>query len=154
VTLDSGTIWFTINASWNGTEWSKDVLGQMSSGYMFTVDGFNFFTQPGGTATWALYDWATQTSLGPTGQITSPGQITAVFCAEFQATATTGYYGGCINFPKAFPYTPSSFTWTPTYTSGITGGPVVAVQLPFGVGWYVTYSGAGDKYHGGYVTIS
>ena len=87
--------------------------------------------------------------------MTSPGVITAAFCAEFQSSATSGYFGGVVNFPKTFPYTPSSFTWTATYSSGVAGGPNVSVQLPYGIGWYCNFNnGIGDKYIGGYVTIS
>jgi hypothetical protein len=102
-----------------------------------------------------LYGWATNTSLGANGQITSPGVVTAVFCAEFQSSFATGYIGGVVNLPKIFPVMPSSVTWTMTYNSGTVGGPSASLQFLYGMGWYASFiNGPGDIYVGGYVTVS
>lgn len=154
ITLPDGSVWLTINASWNGTAFVKDVVGQMSSAYMFSIDGFAFLTQTAGIASWLSYDWATQTSLGPNGQIRSPGQISAVFCSEFMSATASGYLGGAVSFGKAFPTTPSSISFTTTYINGVTGTPNVSVLTNTGLGWYAAYSGLGDIFVGGYVTVS
>jgi hypothetical protein len=50
-------IFFTFNARWNGSVWTKDVVGLAAGQILLSVDGFKFETRiPANNATWTSWD--------------------------------------------------------------------------------------------------
>ncbi len=59
---------FTVNARYNGTDWVKDVNGQLASAFVLdatSTTGMRYFSQPAATNTWAT--WSPVLTVDPTG---------------------------------------------------------------------------------------
>ena len=99
------------------------VGGDTTSGRMLVNDGSKFVPFVGPT-------------IGSAGQITAAGQVETYAAWEGQAS-TTSYVGGGCSFGKAFPSTPSSFTFTVLDSTNLASGPFSYMPTEYGTGVYI-----------------
>ena len=51
---DTSSVWFTVNASWNGSAWTKDSTSYSSGGYRFSRSDFEIFYQSSGSGSFTV----------------------------------------------------------------------------------------------------
>ncbi|MHC4941149.1 MAG: hypothetical protein ACYTHK_19610 [Planctomycetota bacterium] len=125
VYADTTSIWFTINASWDGTQWVRDSTSWFSGGFRFSRSEIEFLhensfasTFTTWTRTWTLPMSATTNSaFETTGTIQEIGRVGMEGTNTYNATRTMAL-GGCTNFRSRFPATPSSITLNVSSASG------------------------------------
>lgn len=99
------------------------VNNDTTSGRLLVNDGTKFVPLAGPT-------------LDAAGQITASGQIETYVGWEGRA-GDTSYVGGGCSFGKAFPSTPSSFTFTLLDSNNLASGPFSYVPTAYGTGVYI-----------------
>ncbi len=68
VYADNDSIWFTLNASWNGNTWERDSLNLFAGGFRFSRSDFELFLEDTFAATFT--DWTSAWHL-PMGSVTN-----------------------------------------------------------------------------------
>lgn len=153
--FNNGDTWFTWNASWNGTQWVSDDNTAGATAYRYEAEANKIHLYNiAAASTWNYTDWDQDTQLDSVGRITSPGQINCYFGIQGYTNAAQNIGVG-INFPKAFPVTPSSFTATATSSFNVNIGTLTPGwdPQPYGCGIYVSTSLAGNCYCYGYISV-
>lgn len=99
------------------------VAGDTTTGRLLVNDGTKFVPLAGPT-------------LNASGQITASGQIETYAAWEGRA-ADSSYVGGGCSYGKAFPSTPSSFTFTVLDSNNLASGPFSYQPTAYGTGVYI-----------------
>ncbi len=148
VYADTSSIWFTLNASWNGSAWVRDNTSFFSGGFRFSRLAFELFhedsfaaTFTSWTSTWTLPMSSTTNSafeLG--GTVQEIGRVGLEYTNADTATRTLAG-GGAATFRNRFPATPSSITLSPLSTSGsFSGNPSTFTVNRDGFGYFTFQS--------------
>lgn len=149
-----GKFWISFNASFDGTNWTKDYASSAAALYEFSHLGDSAtMTQVDdpGVTTWEV--WATYSSTDSEGVTRNDAAIMVQFGSEY-LTSSGGYIGGHVNFPKTFNIPPSTFTFNVFGASRVTGDINAVYATQYGVNWYAQLiAGAGDAFVFGSVTV-
>ncbi|MFZ5787412.1 MAG: hypothetical protein ACOY3Y_13295 [Acidobacteriota bacterium] len=132
VYADSDTVWFTINAAWNGSAWERDSTSYFSGGMRFSREDFVLFhentfaaTFTDWTRTWTLPMSSTVNSaFEMTGSTREVGRLGYESHNTYNATRNMAV-GGANTFRSRFPATPSSITFSETSSANTDGPPSV-----------------------------
>ncbi|MEZ4442337.1 MAG: hypothetical protein R3B72_24805 [Polyangiaceae bacterium] len=131
VYADTSSIWFTLNASWNGSAWVRDSTSFFSGGFRFSRLEFEFLhdetfdpTFTTWSRTWRLPMSSTVNSAFElSGTVREQGKLGLQFTNTDNATRTASG-GGTVTFRNRFPATPSSITLSSTdQASSFSGNP-------------------------------
>lgn len=164
VYADSDSIWFTINASWNGTQWARDNTGWYCGGFRFSRYDFAFIYEDTFAATFTTWTRTWTLPMGSsinsafelTGTVRETGRLGMEITNSFNATRTVAGGGG-VTFRNRFPAAPSSITLAVNSTAGFTGTPSVAYTDRDGFGFwsYQSLAAAATAYwFGSYTAIA
>lgn len=140
---DGTSIWFTLNASWNGTAWARDAVGTFSGSIRFSRLEIEFLHDNTSTATFAT--WARGWRLPMSGTVNSAfelsgtvreqGRLGMEWTNEFNATRSCAGGGG-VTFRNRFPAAPSSITLSVHTSGGFSGTPTVSYIDRDGFGFF------------------
>jgi len=143
---DGDSVWFTLNASWNGSAWARDTTGQASGGFRlsrneaeFLHDSSTGVTFTAWTRTWRLpmNSTTSHTSFEVAGSVREVGRLGMEFCNSDTVAHDLLVGGGSVTFRSRFPTAPSSITLTPYATSGnFAGNPTIMVPDRDGFAFY------------------
>jgi hypothetical protein len=131
VYADSDSIWFTLNASWNGSAWARDDTGYYSGGFRTSRLEFELFHETTFAATFTTWSrtWrlpmssTTNSAFELTGTVQEVGRCALQWSNADTATRTLGM-GGSVTFRNRFPATPSSITFSSlSQSGGFSGNP-------------------------------
>lgn len=145
---DGSSVWFTLNASWDGAQWVRDSGGTFSGAFRFARNEIEFLHEDSfaatfttWTRTWRLPMSSTVNSAFElTGTVREVGRVGMEWSNADSATRTLAG-GGSVTFRNRFPATPSSITFSALNTSsGFSGSPssYFADRDGFGVFSYQT----------------
>jgi hypothetical protein len=143
VYADSSSIWFTVNAVWDGGSWTKDNTFYSAAGYRFSNMDFEMFYQSTNAATFATFErrwrlpmaYATNSAFEMTGAMQEEGRIGLGWSNPGSGTIEVANAGAC-TFRNRFAATPSSITLSVNYhTAGSTVPSVVSANRD-GFGYY------------------
>ncbi|CAG0975408.1 hypothetical protein MYXO_01538 [Myxococcaceae bacterium] len=145
---DGSSVWFTLNASWDGAQWVRDSGGTFCGAFRFARNEIEFLhedsfaaTFTSWTRTWRLPMSSTVNSAFElTGTVREVGRVGMEWSNADSATRTLAG-GGSVTFRNRFPATPSSITFSALNTSsGFSGSPssYFADRDGFGVFSYQT----------------
>jgi len=128
--VDSDSVWFTLNASWNGSAWARDGTGFFCGGFRFSRTDFEFLHEDSFAATFT--SWTHKWTLGfrgtpnsgfwTTGAITEVGRCGIESHNTYNATRNMAL-GTAVTFRSRFPATPSSITFSTSSSFNFTGNP-------------------------------
>jgi hypothetical protein len=128
---DGSSIWFTLNASWDGAQWVRDAGGTFCGAFRFARNEIEFLHEDSfaatfttWTRTWRLPMSSTVNSAFElTGTVREVGRVGMEWSNADSATRTLAG-GGSVTFRNRFPATPSSITFSALNTSsGFSGSP-------------------------------
>ena len=148
VYADTASIWFTINASWDGSQWVRDSTSFFSGGFRFSRSEIEFLhddsfaaTFTAWTSTWTLpMSSTTNSAFELNGSIQEIGRVGLEYTNADTATRTLAG-GGAATFRNRFPATPSSITLSPLSTSGsFSGNPSTFTVNRDGFGYFTFQS--------------
>ena len=164
VYADSDYIWFTLNASWNGSAWARDSTGNYAGGFRFSRSAFELFHDNSFDATFT--DWSRtwripmsltiNSAFEMTGSTREVGRLGYETHNTYNATRNMAV-GGANTFRSRFPSTPSSITFSETssYNSPDPPGLWDADRDGFGFFDYVNVSANSTLYwFGTYTAIA
>ena len=145
---DGSSVWFTLNASWDGAQWVRDSGGTFCGAFRFARNEIEFLHEDSfaatfttWTRTWRLPMSSTVNSAFElTGTVREVGRVGMEWSNADSATRTLAG-GGSVTFRNRFPATPSSITFSALNTSsGFSGSPssYFADRDGFGVFSYQT----------------
>ena len=145
---DGSSVWFTLNASWDGAQWVRDSGGTFCGAFRFARNEIEFLHEDSfaatfttWTRTWRLPMSSTVNSAFElTGTVREVGRVGMEWSNADSATRTLAG-GGSVTFRNRFPATPSSITFSALNTSsGFSGSPssYFADREGFGVFSYQT----------------
>ncbi len=148
---DGSSVWFTLNASWDGTQWVRDAGGTFCGSFRFARNEIEFLHEDSfaatfttWTRTWRLPMSSTVNSAFElTGTVREVGRVGMEWSNADSATRSLAG-GGSVTFRNRFPATPSSITFSALNTSsGFSGSPssYFADRDGFGVFSYQTMAG-------------
>ncbi|MFZ5443272.1 MAG: hypothetical protein ACOZQL_24910 [Myxococcota bacterium] len=148
---DGSSVWFTLNASWDGAQWVRDSGGTFCGAFRFARNEIEFLHEDSfaatfttWTRTWRLPMSSTVNSAFElTGTVREVGRVGMEWSNADSATRTLAG-GGSVTFRNRFPATPSSITFSALNTSsGFSGSPssYFADRDGFGVFSYQTMAG-------------
>ena len=148
-TAGNGAFEITINASWNGSAWTRDVLAKAVK-FAFGDADAGWHVKQSGVGTWndASWDGKVEHALSDANNIvqdvagawTAPSEIDAYITQQCpKPSAGHADIGAGVSFKKDFPATPTSFTFTSHDQSNITGiAPAYSLSSfqpqPYGMG--------------------
>lgn len=141
---DTSSIWFTLNASWDGTQWVRDSTSYFCGAFRFSRNDIQFLhensfdpTFTSWTRTWTLPMSSTTNSAFETnGTIQEIGRIGMEGTNTYNATRSMAL-GGSVTFRSRFPATPSSVTFSLlNASSGYSGTPSPYFIDRDGFGYY------------------
>jgi hypothetical protein len=120
VYADSYSIWFTVNASWNGSAWTRDNTGWDSGGFRFSGWEFEIVYQSAASGTFMDFErrWLIQMSGGTnsafvlTGAMEEQGRLGTAWSNTASTTQSVAAGGSC-TFRSRFEASPSSITLKP-----------------------------------------
>lgn len=144
VYADTDSIWFTLNASWNGSAWARDNTGFYSGGFRFSRLEFEIFHDLSFTATFTTWSrtWrlpissTTNSAFELTGSVQEIGRLGMEWSNSDTATRTIAG-GGSVTFRNRFPATPSSITFSVLNANGgFSGSPSSYFPDRDGFGFY------------------
>ncbi len=165
VYADTTSIWFTINASWDGSQWVRDSTSWFSGGFRFSRSDIEFLHEDSfaptfttWTSTWTLPMSSTVNSgLVLSGTAQEIGRLGMEWSNSDNATRSLAG-GGAVTFRARFPATPSSITFSvSSASSGFSGSPSTffADRDGFGFFSYQSISGFGTAWwFGTYTAIA
>jgi hypothetical protein len=148
---DGSSVWFTLNASWDGAQWVRDSGGTFCGAFRFARNEIEFLHEDSfaatfttWTRTWRLPMSSTVNSAFElTGTVREVGRVGMEWSNADSATRSLAG-GGSVTFRNRFPATPSSITFSALNTSsGFSGSPssYFADRDGFGVFSYQTMAG-------------
>ncbi|OGR04457.1 MAG: hypothetical protein A2284_09450 [Deltaproteobacteria bacterium RIFOXYA12_FULL_61_11] len=119
VLIDDSSVWFTLNAFWNGTAWQRDYSTFYAGGFRFSRNEFEILHDHNLVSTFT--DWSRRWKLPLSSSVNSAFELTG----EVQEVGRIGFVGtntdnatrsmtlgGCVTFRNRFPALPSSITLT------------------------------------------
>lgn len=74
VHVDNDSVWFTVNAFWNGSAWERDLAGNFTGGFRFSRTAFEMFHDNSFTAT--FLDWTRTWRLPMNSSVNSALEMT------------------------------------------------------------------------------
>ena len=145
---DGSSVWFTLNASWDGAQWVRDSGGTFCGAFRFARNEIEFLHEDSFAATFATWTrtWrlpmssTVNSAFELTGTVREVGRVGMEWSNADSATRTLAG-GGSVTFRNRFPATPSSITFSALNTSsGFSGSPssYFADRDGFGVFSYQT----------------
>ena len=141
---DSDSVWFTLNASWNGAGWTRDSTLYNSAAFRFGRNSLEFLHDFNNEATFTTWDrsWnlpmssTTNSAFELTGSVQEIGRLGMEYSNADNATRTLAG-GGATNFRNRFPASPSSITFSSlSQSSGFTGNPSTFTVDRDGFGYF------------------
>ncbi|MCZ2110357.1 MAG: hypothetical protein LC118_12450 [Dehalococcoidia bacterium] len=164
VYADTDTIWFVLNASWNGAAWARDNAGWYCGGFRFSRSDFAFLYEDTFAATFTTWTRTWRLPMGSainsafelTGNVRETGRLGMEITNSYNATRTVGGGGG-VTFRSRFPAAPSSITLSLNTSGGFTGTPSVAYVDRDGFGFWSYQSlaaGSSAYWFGSYTAIA
>ncbi len=162
--VDSEYVWFTINASWNGSEWARDGSSYYCSGLRWSRSDFTFLYDDTFAATFTSWSKTWRLPMGNTvnsafeltGTVRETGRLGMEMTNSYNATRTVAGGGG-VTFRNRFPAAPSSITLSLHTAGGFSGTPIVAYTDRVGFGFYSYQSlagGASAYWFGSYTAVA
>ncbi|MDJ0767107.1 MAG: hypothetical protein QNJ97_29305 [Myxococcota bacterium] len=136
VHADSQSIWFTVNAFWNGGAWEKDNPTTYAGGFHFSRSAFEFVHHHGTSdSTFAAWDRFWRLRMGATTNSGFEAYGTIQEIGRLGMAASNPYTesrwiiaGGAVTFRSRLPSTPSSITFSEDMVSfNFSGTPEVRV---------------------------
>jgi hypothetical protein len=133
VYADSESVWFVMNAVWNGTSWARDLPQNLAGGFRFSRQDFELFNDQTALATWTVWERRWRFAMGEVfttsfeaagaareqGRIGIEGTNTAATSKQMSLAAST-------TFRSRFAQAPSSITLGAiTLSPGFSGTPTV-----------------------------
>ena len=117
VYADTTSIWFTLNASWDGSQWVRDSTSCFSGGFRFSRSDIEFLHEDSfdptfttWTSTWTLPMSSTNNSAFElSGTVREVGRVGMEWSNADNATRTLAG-GGAVTFRSRFSAAPSSIT--------------------------------------------
>jgi hypothetical protein len=141
---DTDSVWFTLNASWNGSAWERDSPLYNSAAFRFGRNSLQFLHDFNNEATFTTWDrsWnlpmssATSSAFELAGSIQEVGRLGMEYSnADSASHILAG--GGSVTFRSRFPATPSSITFSSlNQSSGFSGNPTAYFADRDGFGFY------------------
>lgn len=124
VYADSENIWFTLNASWNGSAWARDNTRYYAGGFCFSRLDFEFLHEDTFAATFTTWTrrWllpmsnTVNSAFELAGTVIEVGRLGLEGTNSFNGTRTVA--GGGVTFCNRFPAAPSSITLSVNTASG------------------------------------
>ncbi|WP_141593116.1 hypothetical protein [Myxococcus sp. AB056] len=143
---DSDSVWFTLNAAWNGSAWARDTTGAAAGGFRLSRNEAEFLHDASLTATFAswtrtlrlpLSSTASNTSFELAGSVREVGRLGLQYSNSDTVAHDSLAGGGSVTFRSRFPSAPSSITLSPYAFSGsFVGNPTVMVPDKDGFAFY------------------
>ncbi|WP_426747448.1 hypothetical protein VZQ01_08225 [Myxococcus faecalis] len=164
---DSDSVWFTLNAAWNGSAWARDTTGAAAAGFRLSRNEAEFLHDASLTATFAswtrtlrlpLSSTASNTSFELAGSVREVGRLGLQFSNSDTAAHDSLSGGGSVTFRSRFPTAPSSITLSPyAFAGSFVGNPTVMVPDRDGFAFYThqTLPGLASTYwFGSYTAVA
>jgi hypothetical protein len=161
---DGESVWFTLNASWNGSQWARDHSGAFSSAIRFSRSQFELLHENSFAATFATWSRGWRLPMGGTinsafecsGTVRETGRLGMQATNSFNTTRTISV-GGAVTFRSRFPATPSSITLMAGTSFGFSSLPTVYSIDRDGFGFYSYQLTAADGtvyWFGSYIAVA
>jgi hypothetical protein len=150
---DGSSVWFTLNASWDGAQWVRDAGGTFCGAFRFARNEIEFLHEDSfaatfttWTRTWRLPMSSTVNSAFElTGTVREVGRVGMEWSNADSATRSLAS-GGSVTFRNRFPATPSSITFSSLNTSsGFSGSPSTYFADRDGFGFFSYQTMAGTS---------
>lgn len=150
---DGSSVWFTLNASWDGAQWVRDAGGTFCGAFRFARNEIEFLHEDSfaatfttWTRTWRLPMSSTVNSAFElTGTVREVGRVGMEWSNADSATRSLAS-GGSVTFRNRFPATPSSITFSALNTSsGFSGSPSTYFADRDGFGFFSYQTMAGTS---------
>ena len=130
VYVDSDSVWFLLNTSWNGSAWARDSTSWFCGGFRFSRQDFQLFhedsfaaTFTNWTCTWTIPMRSTVNSAFEiTGTVREVGRLGIESHNTYNATRNMAL-GATATFRSRFPATPSSITFASSSSYNFSGNP-------------------------------
>ncbi|WP_375743648.1 hypothetical protein NR800_37150 [Corallococcus interemptor] len=165
---DNASVWFTLNANWNGTAWARDDTALSAGGFRLSRNEAEFLHDNSMAATFSSWTRTWRLSMGTAAnnsafELTGSGlREEGRFGLEYCNSDTVAHDflagGGSVTFRSRFPTAPSSITFTPYATGGgFAGNPTILVPDRDGFAFYShqTIPALGATYwFGAYIAIA
>ncbi|RJS13750.1 hypothetical protein DRW03_35875 [Corallococcus sp. H22C18031201] len=165
---DSDSVWFTLNAAWDGNAWARDNASLASGAFRLSRNEAEFLhdnslvaTFTSWTRTWRLpmASPANNSAFETTGAgVREEGRFGLEYCNSDTAAHGLLAGGGSVTFRTRFPTKPSSITFSPYATSAdFASNPTLMVPDRDGFGFYThqTVAALGAVYwFGAYIAIA
>ncbi|AKQ68183.1 hypothetical protein A176_005095 [Myxococcus hansupus] len=164
---DNDSVWFTLNAAWNGSAWARDTSGAAAGGFRLSRNEAEFLHDASLTATFAtwtrtlrlpLSSTTSNTSFELAGSVREVGRLGVQYSNSDTAAHDNLSGGGSVTFRSRFPTAPSSITLSPYASAGsFVGNPIVMVPDRDGFAFYChqTISALGATYwFGAYTAVA
>jgi len=141
---DTDSVWFTLNASWNGSAWVRDSTLYNSAAFRFGRNSLAFLHDFNNEASFTAWDrtWTlpmsstTNSAFELSGSVQEVGRLGMEYSNPDTATRSVAG-GGSVTFRNRFPATPSSITFSSlNQASGFTGNPSTYFADRDGFGFY------------------
>jgi len=141
---DTDSVWFTLNASWNGSAWARDSTLYNAAAFRFGRNSLEFLHDFNNEPTFTTWDrsWnlpmssATNSAFELTGSVQEVGRLGMEWSNADTATRTLAG-GGATNFRNRFPASPSSITFSSlSQSSGFSGNPSTFTVDRDGFGYF------------------
>lgn len=152
VYADSDSMWFVLNASWNGSAWARDSTSWFCSGFRFSRQEFEVLHEDAFAATfttwnrtWLLsYRGASNSTFVTSGAITETGRLGMEGTNTYNASRTMALGGG-VTFRSRFPAAPSSITLAVSTASSSWSGTATVYEIDQdGFAFFSYQSGVGS----------
>jgi hypothetical protein len=133
VYADSDSVWFVLNAIWNGTSWARDIVANVAGGFRISRNDFELINDQTNLATWTVWErrWrfamgeSFTTSFEAAGAAREQGRIGAEVTNTASASKSISL-AASTTFRSRFAQAPSSITLGAlTQSSGFSGTPTV-----------------------------
>ena len=163
--LDGTSLWITLNARWDGTQWVRDTADHCG-GLRLSKDDFELM-QYAGTTPAAFTTWQKRWTLSMNGIVNTAFETTALVAetghvslesTNTSAAAASIAMGCAVTFRTRLPAAPSSVTFSSLVTSpGWTGTPTVYRSTRDGLNIYafsLTDPGRAAWWHGTFLAVA
>ncbi|WP_233104192.1 hypothetical protein [Haliangium ochraceum] len=129
VYADDASVWFTVNAAWDGSRWVRDTTTAFAGGFRFSRGAFALLNERGTSPTFTTWTnmWTlpmggvTNSAFETTGAIRETGRLGMQGTNIHDAPRNVSM-GGAVTFRCRFPAAPSSITLSVKDASNGWGG--------------------------------
>jgi hypothetical protein len=151
---DTGSsVWFTLNASWDGAQWVRDAGGTFCGAFRFARNEIEFLHEDSFAATFTT--WTRTWRLPMSSTVNSAFELTGTVrevgprrngVVQRRQRHALARGGGSVTFRNRFPATPSSITFSSLNTSsGFSGSPSTYFADRDGFGFFSYQTMAGTS---------